>query len=124
MDSSEKMIIDNFEAELLKAEEILNTEFSFDLAEPNYLSCLDLITNNKHLEHEFESSIINLFDSKKISDEPVAYLMFKLRWIGVKNWIEDKIKSLDNPMIEADSLQKVLDAFSDDWDNQDIYSSL
>jgi hypothetical protein len=115
------MTIDSFEKELLKAEKILNTEFSFDLAEPSYLSCLEIITNNAHLKSKFESSIINLFDSKKLSDEPVAYLMFKLRWSGVKSWAEAKLGTLENPAIEGDSLQKVLDAFCDDWDNQDFY---
>lgn len=118
------MIIDDFEKELLKAEETLSTEFSFELAEPNYQICLDLIFNNEQFQPDFESSLISLFDSKKISDEPVAYLMFKLRWQGLRSWAENKIRSLDYPMIEADSLQKILDAYEDDWDNQDFYSSL
>lgn len=42
-------------------------------------------SSEKMIIDEFESSIITLFDSKKLSDEPVAYLMFKLRWSGVKN---------------------------------------
>ena len=124
MESDRKLINRMFENELDRANEILNTEFSFDLAEPNYLVCLALITGHEELKSDFESSLIRLFRSKKIDDEPIAYLMYRLRWEGVRNWAVRELKELDNPMIEGCSLQKILDAFEDGWGHKDFYNNL
>lgn len=124
MDASEKMIVNDFCNELLAAEYILNTEYSFELAEPSYLKCLGIIEAYPSLQVYFEKSLIDLFLSQKVSDEPVAYLMHKLRWPTMKKWVENELKRIENPMACGASLDKILDAYSDNWGNRIFYDSV
>ena len=80
-----------------------------------------MIKKEPNLRHQFEESLINLYDAKKLSDEPVAYLMFKLRWPAVYQWVEGKLEELENPIATGASLQKILDAYDDSWENQGFY---
>ncbi|HSC76228.1 MAG TPA: hypothetical protein VLB90_08335 [Pseudomonadales bacterium] len=116
------MIIENFKNELLEAENILATKYSFELAEPNYIRCLEIISLSPDLQEQFEQCIIELFESRKLRNEPIAYLMFKLRWPRIKLWAEGELKKLENPIATGAPLGKILDAYDDDWDNKDFYS--
>ncbi len=120
----ETMIVDALKSELLAAENILNTEYSFEKAEPNYLRCLDIIKSAPEMRPQFADLLTSLFDANEVSDEPVAFLMHVLRWPEVREWAENKIRQMPNPIATGRPLEKVIEAFSDDWENQEFYELL
>jgi hypothetical protein len=115
-------IVEEITAELLKAEHILNTRFSADLAEPSYKRCLKLIEGNPEIKQLLESQLLELFVSKKISNEPLAYMMHVLRWPRIKTSLERNARAFSNPIIEAVDIAKVLEAYDDDWENKEFYT--
>ena len=120
----ETMIVDALKSDLLAAENILNTEYSFEKAEPNYLRCLDIIKSAPEMRPQFADLLTSLFDANEVSDEPVAFLMHVLRWPEVREWAENKIRQMPNPIATGRPLEKVIEAFSDDWENQEFYELL
>jgi hypothetical protein len=72
--------IDEFRQQLLKVERILGTDFSFDLAESAYVRCLELARDNPNNRAEFVRLLTTMFLDGLLSDEPIAFLMHKLRW--------------------------------------------
>lgn len=117
----ETMIVEKLKNELLAAENVLNTEYSFEKAEPNYLRCLEIIKNAPEMRLQFSTLMTSLFDSNQVSDEPLAFLMHALRWPEVREWAEDKIHQMPNPIATGRPLEKVIEAFGDDWENQEFY---
>ena len=113
--------IEAFEQALLVSEEVLNTEYSFDKAEPSYLRCLEIIDAAPHLRPQIVALLIELFREKKISDEPVAFLMHRLRWPEIREWAEAQLVGMRNPMANGRALEKVLMAYSDGWENKEFY---
>jgi hypothetical protein len=41
--------------------------------------------------------------------------------VEVRNWAEDSIREMPNPIATGRPLEKVIEAFSDDWENQEFY---
>lgn len=119
----EAMIIDALKSELLAAENILNTEYSFEKAEPNYLRCIDIIKSAPEMRPQFVSLFTLLFNANEVSDEPLAFLMHVLRWPEVRAWAENSLRRMPNPIATGQSLEKIIKAFSDDWENQEFYES-
>lgn len=117
-------MIESVRAELLRAEHVLSTEFSFDLAESNYVRCLEVIRSAPDAQPQFEILLTDLFQSKQISDEPLAYLMHQLRWSGVRDWLQEQLRSMPDAIATGTSFEKVLDAYSDDWENREFYKAL
>lgn len=115
-------IVEEITTELLKAEDILNTQFSANLAEPFYKRCLELIAGNPEVNQQVGSRLLELFASKRISDEPLAYLMHVLRWPDIKANLEKSARQLTNPIVEAVDIAKVLEAYDDEWENREFYS--
>ncbi len=113
-----------FEDQLLHAEHVLNTEYSFDLAEPDYLRCLELINVAPELQAQFEDTLIVLYSNGRVSDEPLAYLMHRLRWPRVHAWAEEQLRAMPNPLANGASLEKVLNAYSDRWENREFYRGM
>lgn len=107
--------------ELLAAEEVLNTEYSFDLAEPHYVRCLEIIDRQAVSRSNVIALIESLFASKSISDEPVAVLVHKLRWPEFRVWAEKELRKLDRPKVNGRPLEKILAAYGDDWENRVFY---
>lgn len=105
------------ELELLAAEEVLNTEYSFDLAEPHYDRCLEIIGRQAISRSDIVALIGSLFSSKSISDEPVAVLVHKLRWPEFRIWAEKELQKLDRQRVDGRPLEKILAAYEDDWEN-------
>ena len=108
-------------SELLAAEEVLNTEYSFDLAEPHYDRCLEIIGRQAISRSDIVALIGSLFSSKSISDEPVAVLVHKLRWPEFRVWVEKELHKLDRPRVDGRPLEKILAAYEDDWGNRVFY---
>lgn len=119
MDTSE--VINSLQSELLKAEHVLDTEYSFDLAEPNYRQCLLLIERSPGLQVEFEKLLIDMYSSKKISDEPLAYLMHVLRWSKIRSWLELELANNSTAIATGSAHEKVLAAYREDWPNREFY---
>lgn len=115
------MIVDMLKSELLAAENILNTEYSFEKAEPNYLRCLEIINGAPEMRQQFAVLMTSLFETDQVSDEPLAFLMHVLRWREVRDWAEDKLREMPNPIATGRPLEKVLEAFNDDWENREFY---
>ncbi|PLC40478.1 hypothetical protein C0Q88_21990 [Ralstonia pickettii] len=113
-----------FEDQLLHAEHVLNTEYSFDLAEPDYLRCLELINGAPELQAQFEDTLIALFSNGRVSDEPLAYLMHRLRWPKVHDWAAEQLRAMPNPLADGASLEKVLNSYSDGWKNRGFYRGI
>ncbi|WP_140637430.1 hypothetical protein [Methylibium rhizosphaerae] len=117
-------LIKRVEEELLGAEHVLCTEFSFDLAEPNYVRCLELIGGAPELRPQFEELLIALFKDRKVSDEPIAYLMHKLRWPKVREWMEGQLREMPDAIATGAPFEKVIAAYSDRWENREFYKEL
>ena len=115
--------VDELREQLLKAERILDTEFSFDLAEPAYLRCLDLIADNPGDRPQFVRLLTSLFLEGRLSDEPVAFLMHKLRWIEIREWAQAQLNAMIDPRIHGRPFVKIINGFSDHWENRAFYKS-
>jgi len=107
--------------ELAAAEHVLDTQFSFELAEPNYRRCLSIISEHPERREEISALLVTILNERMISAEPVAYLMHCLRWAELKAKIADQLSSMSNPMLHGRELEKILEAFSDKWENRDFY---
>lgn len=116
-------MIDALRAELLKAESILNTQYSFDLAEPNYVKCLQLIAEVPEQREQVANLITSLFTSGEVSDEPIAFLMHALRWPAVLDWAKNRLQQMENPVADGRPLEKIVAAFGDDWENRNFYKT-
>lgn len=115
--------IDELHQQLLEAERILDTEYSFDLAEPAYLRCLDVIAEHPGDRPEFVRLLTSLFLEGQLSDEPVAFLMHRLRWPEVREWAQGQINSMADPRIHGRPFVKIINGFSDDWENKAFYKT-
>lgn len=115
------MTVSALKNELLAAENILNTEYSFEKAEPNYIRCLDIIKSAPEMRPQFAKLLTSLFDANEVGDEPLAFLMHVLRWPEVREWAENNMRRMANPIATGRPLEKVIEAFSDDWENQEFY---
>jgi hypothetical protein len=117
-------MINDFKRELLAAEKVLDTEYSFELAEPNYLRCVEIVRAHPDMRAQFVSSLIGLYEAKEVSDEPVAYLMHVLRWPEVASWAEERLRTSPDPIATGASLEKVLAAYDENWENKEFYVHL
>jgi hypothetical protein len=115
-------IIEEITAELLRAEDILNTHFRNDLAEPFYKKCLQLIGENPSLKQRIVSVFLELFTAHRISHEPLAYLMHVLRWPEIRASLESTCRQFSNPIVEAVDISKVLAAYDDNWEDREFYT--
>ena len=118
---AKEAIITELKNEILAAEEVLNTKYSFDLAEPNYDRCLEIIESAPELQREFSELLISLLESEAVSDEPVAYLMRALRWESVRAWAKNELAKMSDVMITGVVHLKVLEAYKADWENEEFY---
>jgi len=117
----QKVTIDKLRAELLNAEMILNTQYSFDLAEPSYIKCLQLIADVPEQHEQIVQLIISMFIKKEVSDEPIAFLMHVLRWTEIRDWARNQLRSMENPIKDGRPFVKIIAAFDDDWENKEFY---
>ncbi len=113
--------LDKFEREIVQAEHVLETEYSFEKAEPNYLRCLEIVETNPELRPRIVAVLKSLFMQGKVSDEPIAFLMHKLRWSEIRDWVERDLAEMENPMANGAALGKILAAYSDNWENKEFY---
>lgn len=116
-------LLARLQEQLLAAEHILSTQYSFELAEPNYLECLELIGAMPEQRLKIINLITSMFLEGEISDEPVAYLMHHLRWPEVLDWAHGQLRSMQNPVAQGRPIEKILAAFSDSWENNEFYKS-
>lgn len=117
-------MINNFKRELRAAEKVLNAEYSFELAEPNYLRCLEIVRAHPDMRAQFVSSLIGLYETQEVSDEPVAYLMHVLKWSEVAAWAEERLRASPDPIATGASLEKVLAVYDENWENKEFYVHL
>lgn len=118
---SKKMYASQVCDELLNAEHVLDTGFSFDLAEPFYRRCLSLIEAAPNDQQEIERLVIEMFRTKQVSSEPLAYLMHVLRWEGVRDALEADLRNQVAPLATGVEERKILAAFEPDWENRLFY---
>ncbi len=114
-------LINDLHAELIEAEHVLDTQYSFELAEPHYQKCLSLIKNAPACQSDFENLLLNMYFEKLISDEPLAYLMHVLRWSNIRKVLESKLAGDTTAIATGRRHEKVLAAYEDDWANKEFY---
>jgi hypothetical protein len=108
-------------AELLQAESILNTKYSFDLAEPYYLRSLQIIAEASNERAAIIDLLKTMLVSGEVSDEPIAYLMHALRWPEIRDWAQARLREVQDPLAHGRHFQKVIAAYSDEWENKAFY---
>jgi len=113
--------IEKLRAELLKAELILNTKYSFSLAETNYVNCLQIIDEFPEQRPKFVQLLKSMFLNGEVSDEPIAFLMHALRWSEILDWAQNESQHLKNPIGHARPFMKIAAAFDDNWENGEFY---
>lgn len=113
--------IDELRQQLLEAERILDTDFSFDLAEPAYVRCLELVRDNPSNRAEFVRVLTSMFLDGQLSDEPIAFLMHKLQWPEVREWAHGQLNQMADPVVHGRRFVKIIKGFSDDWENSEFY---
>lgn len=113
--------INALQAELQQAESVLNTQYSFDLAEPCYLRSLEIIGKAPAERVAIIDLLKGMLIRGEISDEPVAYLMHVLRWPEIRDWAQARVQELSNPLAHGRHFQKILAAYSDNWENRVFY---
>lgn len=111
----------HLELELLAAENVLNTEYSFELAEPNYRACLSLIDSDPSRREEVVGLLTRMYTEKAISDEPLAYLMHVLKWPEIKAWAESELANDPAAIATGAGYENILSAYSESWENKDFY---
>lgn len=111
----------SLKAELLAAEEVLNTQYSFDRAEPHYVRCFEIIDREGVKRTEVVALIASLFKGGSLSDEPIAVLMHKLRWPEVHDWAEFELQKMAHPKANGRPLEKIIAAYNPDWENRVFY---
>jgi hypothetical protein len=109
-------------AELQAAEHMLSTQYSSELAEPNYRRCLSLIEAHERNRRQIVELMTSMFDSGEITEEPIAYLMHCLRWEEVRSWAEAKLRAMEHPMLYGRALGRICEAFADNWEDREFYS--
>lgn len=114
-------VVEDVERLLLTAEHILGTEYSFDLAEPTYRVCLELIVGAPDERPALSALLIAMYENKRVSDEPIAYLMHSLSWSEVREWAEQSLRADPGSIATGAGRVNILAAYSDDWDNRDFY---
>jgi hypothetical protein len=115
--------LDLLKTELLAAEGILDTEFSFDRAEPHYVRCLEIIGGQNVNRSDVVLLITSLFLNGSLSDEPIAFLMHKLRWPEVRQWAEEELRRMANPKANGRPLEKIIAAYDIGWENRIFYKT-
>lgn len=113
--------IEGLRLELLNAESILNTQYSFDLAEPSYIKCLQQIADMPEQHEQIVKLIIRMFTNGDVSDEPVAFLMHALRWAEIYDWAQGQLASMESPIVNGRPFVKIIAAFKEDWENKEFY---
>jgi hypothetical protein len=116
-----KELISDLYEQLVQAEHVLDTQYSFELAEPHYRKCLSIIEHAPAYQKEFEDLLLKMYFEKVISDEPLAYLMHVLRWPNVRKDLELKITHDPTAIATGRSHEKILSAYHDEWANRDFY---
>jgi hypothetical protein len=114
-------LISDLHAALVKAEYLLDTQYSFELAEPQYRKCLSLIQQAPAYQDDFEQLLLDMYFEKQISDEPLAYLMYVLRWPKIQSRLESTLVNDPEASVTGRAHDKVLSAYSDEWDNKEFY---
>ena len=114
-------LISDLHAELVQAEHVLNTQYSFELAEPHYRKCLSLIEHAPAYQSDFEKLLLDMYFEKMISDEPLAYLMHVLRWPNIQTSLESKLANDTAAIATGRAHEKVLSAYDDEWANREFY---
>lgn len=114
-------LIIKFRHELIQAEHVLNTKYSFELAEPYYRKCLSFVADSPEFQSDFESELLSLYLEGLISDEPLAYLMHILRWKNVKLAIEEIMFGDSSAIASGQFHQNILSAYDDEWEHQIFY---
>lgn len=116
--------VSSFIDNLLHAEHILDTDFSFDLAEPSYQKCLKIVYEHPEIVPILEENIISMLEKGEISSEPIAYLMYCLRWPGLKAWLEQQLMDYNMSMTSSTLYNKILYSYDYDWGNKYFYKYL
>lgn len=110
-----------FQAELAEAERVLDTQYSFELAEPHYRKCLSLIEHAPAYQSDLEKLLLDMYLEKTIGDEPLAYLMYVLRWPNIRTSLESKLANDPKAIATGQAHEKVLSAYDDEWANKEFY---
>ncbi len=114
-------LINDLQAELAEAERVLDTQYSFELAEPHYRKCLSLIERAPAYQSDFEKLLLDMYFEKTIGDEPLAYLMYVLRWPNIRTSLESKLAEDPKAIATGQAHEKVLSAYDDEWANKEFY---
>lgn len=117
----EKELVNAFQVALVQAENVLDTQFLFELAEPHYRKCLSIIEQAPEYRGEFEALLLKMYVKRLISDEPLAYLMHILRWKNIKRTLENELFNDPVAIATGRGHEKVLAAYDDKWLNKDFY---
>ncbi len=109
-------------AQLSEAENILNTDFSFDLAEPVYRRCLAILLRKDVVRTDATDLMCSMFNSNTLSDEPISYLMHVLRWPEIRVWAETTLRNMEHPLLDGAPLERILNAYDDLWPHREFYA--
>ena len=116
-------IMNNLRSELIKAENIIDSEYNFSHAEPTFLRCLQIIENAPDRCADFISLFDTLLTTKQISVDSIAFLMHKLRWPEVLHGAQHALQQMPNRLLTGGTMMKIIAAFEDGWKDRIFYKT-
>lgn len=108
--------------ELVKvAQEVWDQTYGVNDLEPYLLDILRFVKNNTHKQDELANCFINLLREYRASIEILQFCMRELQWQKVKEAVEERMWQNQGNIRLLDAMQKILDVFSEEWRDADIY---
>jgi hypothetical protein len=92
-----------------------------DELEPALLDILNFVKAHIESRSVLEDAFIELSRSKGVPVEILEFCMHELRWSKVRDEVESAIRG-STDLREQQALERVLTAYSDDWEDADLYA--
>jgi len=108
--------------ELVKlAQEVWDKTYSTEEIEPYLLDILRLAREHPHERNNLANCFIKLLKEPRATVEIFQFCMRELRWLEIKRAVEEQMWQNAGNLRFLDAMQQILDVYSEEWLDADIY---
>lgn len=111
--------IKTFDDVCIEAGRVLDQTYSLESAEPFFVEALKMVKANPGLRLEFEGEFKRILDDGFAPFEIVEFCMRDLQWPAIREHVISRLRNSD--VRKGQVLQRVLDVYDRDWENEDLY---